>query len=257
MGLIFKQKSWSSRHYVLLCMALLYVYSLTPLSYSEGLLGIDQWIFRPSWYWLLSYPWTTITYAWLHADLLHVAVNLYVLTLIWQVMKPLGNRIFYSILWASSISGALFYLLGLELAVTLGLYVEPLGLIGSSPILYGFITFITLFTPRCELEISIAGRKLLLWHLFVFICLCSLWDATSFLGGTGNIGGLLSHIGGAIAGGIVYLLCGYRSLWDKEEAKVEDYRRVVKKVRLSGFSSLTDEELAIFLHSEEKLDRGE
>lgn len=223
-------------------MGILYLYSWFPLSYTNGILGLSYWDFMPSWHHLFSKPWTVATYAWIHIDLLHLFVNIIALDFLFKSTERMSNRLFCTLLFLSCAFGALTYLVGMELIQGLGYSLPPLRLVGSSPIVYGFITFIVILVPRAEAGKYPWGSKCYLWHWLVYLFLTSIADAFGLFG-TPNVGGLLSHLGGALSSIAVYLFMkyGYHIVYENEIKRKRTH--AMEKAKRSGIWSLSKEEL--------------
>lgn len=142
---------------------------------------------------LLKKPWSIITYGFLHADFLHILMNLLVLYYI-------GNLFLEYFTQKQLLS---FYLLGTFFGGILYLFSQnyfPL-FEGKSSILVGasagiFATFIGVATyiPNYQLKFRFIGF-VKLWHL------AAVWIGLDVIGLIGsNAGGNFAHLGGALFG---------------------------------------------------------
>lgn len=137
----------------------------------------------------LTHPWTLLTYMVTHFSLLHLLCN--VLWLFWfgRLAENLSSRRHILTAYiAGGICGGLLYIAsgasGL-LAVS--------QLVGASASVLCIMAMAAVRTPDMELNLLLLGRVKLKWFALVCILL-------AFLGGSGNTGGAVAHIGGAATG---------------------------------------------------------
>lgn len=149
--------------------------------------------FVPDTYWLVRRPWSVLTYSLVHSGLLHLAINMAILWFIGRrFIEVFGVRRFIPLYLMAALSGSLLYLGGYSLLQTLGIFVLPLGLVGSSAAIIALIFALAFYTPWLKLQTPLgrigyaqmAGGILLLQLLLML----------------DNLGGQLAHIGGAAVG---------------------------------------------------------
>ncbi|MDO4692708.1 MAG: rhomboid family intramembrane serine protease [Porphyromonadaceae bacterium] len=154
--------------------------------------------FVPDTYWLVRRPWSVLTYSLVHDGLLHLAINMAILWFIGRrFVEVFGVRRFVPLYLMAALSGSLLYLGGYSLLQALGVFVLPLGLVGSSAAIMALIFALAFYTPWLKLQTPLgrigyaqmAGGILLLQLLLML----------------DNLGGQLAHVGGAGIG----LIFGY------------------------------------------------
>lgn len=217
----------------------------------------------------ISHPWTIVTYMVVQYDFLHLLFNM--LWLFWfgrLLMTTLSDRHLLWLYIGGGITGALFYIL-LQLTVP-GLSAHGSYLCGASASVLAIMTAAALRTPDMKLYLFIFGEVKMKWVAMGCIIL-------TFVGvGGGNTGGQAAHVGGVIYGlvSILALKKGYdftrtsKLFMPKSHNKAKNYVRagvvrdgnavakamsgklsdtarldeLLDKIRLSGYSSLTDSE---------------
>ena len=148
---------------------------------------------------LLLKPWTLITYMFLHTEFWHLLFNM--LWLYWFgriFLEFLHSRQLIYIYFIGGISGALFYVIAFNVfPVFSGMITESLAL-GASASVMAIVTAVSFYVPAYTIQLFLFGRIRILYLailLFVF---------DFFMIPSGNAGGHLAHIGGAISG-VVYI----------------------------------------------------
>jgi len=223
----------------------------------------------------LTHPWTFITYMFVHANLFHIFFNMLIfywfgrIFLTYFPAKNLG-----SLYILGGIGGALLYLLAFNL---IPYYADMKNsvLVGASASVMAVIFASAFYKPQAEIGLLLLGRvKIIYIALFLFII-----DFLA-LGSPQNPGGHMAHIGGALVGFIYAkryiegkditrwmsrLIDWFVNLFKpgKEKLKVKQKRpgreadyeynqrkhnqseeidRILDKIKISGYSSLTKEE---------------
>lgn len=138
-------------------------------------------------------PWTLITYGFLHFGFLHILFNM--LWLYWFGQFVLnffsGKRLLTLYLLGALFGGILFVITYNFFPV----FAEKNGsLIGASGAVTAIMIFIATYTPNTEVRIFTFTIKL--WHIALFLFLFDLVRIPT----SGNAGGLMAHVGGAIFG---------------------------------------------------------
>lgn len=222
---------------------------------------------------LLSRPWTLITYAWLHdiPSPLHILFNM--LGLYWFgaiTYDLIGARRFVFIYFYGIVVGALFYLV-LPKIIPVISYPTSI-LVGSSAAIYAVMTAAATIAPEYEFSFFIIGRIKI-----VYIVLAAIFVSIIGIGMT-NVGGNVSHLGGAFIGFVYIKLLhrGYdignvfsifKKAWNQKNMKVvyknpskvpsqeiksAEIDRILDKINKSGYESLTkDEKQKLFNASKE------
>ena len=138
-------------------------------------------------------PWSLVTYAFLHGSFGHIFWNMLMLYFTGRIFMNLyGERKFINVYFLGGIFGGLIFILSYNIFPALiGLNNSLIG--GSAAVIPVFISVLT-YTPNQEVRIIFFNVKL--WHVGVFSVLIDIF----FIGGGSNIGGRLSHLGGAFVG---------------------------------------------------------
>ncbi|WP_282135114.1 rhomboid family intramembrane serine protease [Seonamhaeicola maritimus] len=137
-------------------------------------------------------PWSIITYAFLHGDMLHILFNMLWLYFIGRMILNLFSpKMALNIYFLGAICGGLLFMLGYWL------FPSFLGgnakLVGASAAVRALLIFICAYMPNQEVRFFTI--KLKLWYLGAAIVVL---DGIGLFGG--NAGGNLAHLGGAILG---------------------------------------------------------
>lgn len=142
---------------------------------------------------LLFRPWTLITYGFLHFGFLHILFNMIWLYWFGQFVLNLftGKRLL-TVYLLGSLFGGLLFVLSYNL---FPVFEENRGfLIGASGAVTAIMIFIATYTPNTEVRIFTFTLKL--WHIALFLFLFDLVRIPT----SGNAGGLMAHVGGALFG---------------------------------------------------------
>lgn len=149
---------------------------------------------------LLNKPWTVFTYMFLHIDIWHVLFNM--LWLYWFgkiFVEFMGNKKLVLVYLLGGISGALFYILAFNLFPVFSLSLPQSYALGASASVMAIVTATSFKVPDYSVHLLFFGRIRIIYMaiaLFVF---------DFFMIPTGNAGGHIAHIGGALFG-ILYIL---------------------------------------------------
>ncbi len=142
---------------------------------------------------LLFRPWTLFTYGFLHFGFFHILFNMLWLYWFGQFVLNLftGKRLLTVYLLGALFGGLLFVLSYNFFPV----FSESRGyLIGASGAVTAIMVFIATYTPNAEVRIFTFTLKL--WHIALFLFLFDLVRIPT----SGNAGGLMAHVGGALFG---------------------------------------------------------
>ena len=142
---------------------------------------------------LLFRPWTLITYGFLHFGFLHILFNMLWLYWFGQFVLNLftGKRLL-TVYLLGALFGGLLFVLAYNL---FPVFAENRGfLIGASGAVTAIMIFIATYTPNTEVRIFTFTIKL--WQIALFLFLFDLVRIPT----SGNAGGLMAHVGGALFG---------------------------------------------------------
>ena len=156
--------------------------------------AILSWVELPKQLNVFIYqPWSIVTYAFLHGGFGHIFWNMLMLYFTGRIFMNLyGERKFINVYFLGAIFGGIIFILSYNIFPALiGLNNS---LIGASAAVMAVLIFVCTYTPNQEVRIIFFNVKL--WHVGVFSVLIDLF----FIGGGSNIGGRLSHLGGAFVG---------------------------------------------------------
>jgi membrane associated rhomboid family serine protease len=138
-------------------------------------------------------PWSFVTYAFLHAGFWHLFWNMYLLY--WFglfVLNLFTPKRFLTIYLLGAINGGLLYVLAYNLFPVFNNISS--NLIGASAAVLAIVIFIATYTPNAIVRIFTFRIKL--WQIGLVLVLLDLFQLPS----SGNAGGLIAHMGGAIFG---------------------------------------------------------
>jgi len=156
--------------------------------------NLTAWLVLPNdFFSLLVQPWSLITYSFLHFGFWHVFWNMYILY--WfgsYVINLFSAKRFLTIYLLGAIYGGLLYVLAYNL---FPVFNDQYGrLLGASAAVRAIMIFIAAYTPNTVVKIFMFKVKL--WQIGLFVVLFDLIQLPS----SGNAGGLLAHLGGALFG---------------------------------------------------------
>ncbi|MAP53379.1 rhomboid family intramembrane serine protease [Altibacter sp.] len=143
-------------------------------------------------------PWSFLTYSFLHFGFWHLFWNM--LWLYWFsnfILNLFSAKRFLAVYLLGALCGGLLYVLSYNL---FPVFSNSRGyLLGASAAVTAIVVFIATYTPNTQVRIIFFTVKL--WHIAAFFVIKDLVQ----LPGSGNAGGLLAHLGGALLG-YVYAL---------------------------------------------------
>ncbi|MRT17398.1 rhomboid family intramembrane serine protease [Vitellibacter sp. q18] len=142
---------------------------------------------------LLFRPWTLVSYGFLHFGFFHILFNMLWLYWFGQMVLNLfsGRRLLTLYILGAAVGGLLFVLAYNFFPV----FAQHRGfLIGASGAVTAIMIFMATYSPNTEVRIFTFNLKL--WHIALFLFLFDLVRIPS----SGNAGGLMAHVGGALFG---------------------------------------------------------
>lgn len=159
--------------------------------------GIFDWFTLPSNLTkLLERPWTILTYMFLHGDVFHLVGNMIWLWVFGYILQDLtGSRTIIPLFIYGGLSGALIFLLALNLVPGLNYGEQGATLVGASAGIMAIAIATTILSPGYRFFPMINGG-IPLWVVTVVYVIIDL----AKIAGDDNAGGHVSHLGGAIFG---------------------------------------------------------
>lgn len=174
--------------------------------YLVGLLVTLLFKFDLNWFELPSVfgdfvlqPWSVITYAFVHYDFWHFLFNMIWLYFIGGMFTNLFSvKMGLNVYFLGAVSGGLLFLLGYNLLPVF--FQSPTRLVGASAAIRALLIFLCAYMPSTEVRFFTFNLKL--WYIGAAIVV---FDILGIIAGikdpiTGNAGGNLAHLGGAILG---------------------------------------------------------
>lgn len=137
-------------------------------------------------------PWSLITYSFLHNGVFHLFWNMYLLYFSSRLILNLFPvKTFYNIYFLGVIVGGLTFLLSFSIFPVFQ-NSSPV-MVGASAGVMAVLIFMATYSPEYRIQLFLFSIKL--WHLGLAFVLIDVIQIPS-----GNAGGHLAHIGGAILG---------------------------------------------------------
>lgn len=171
--------------------------------------ALMQWFELPKDFFdFITQPWSLITYSFFHGGIWHLFWNMLVLYFASRIFLNLfGHRRFVNVYFLGVLLGGLLFLLSYN--VFPALIGIQTALIGASAGVTAVLIFVCAYMPNQEVRLLFFNVKL--WYIGVFVVLIDLIQIPS----SGNAGGHLAHLGGALLG-YVYArqLLGGRDIGD-------------------------------------------
>lgn len=190
----------------------------------SNVFSVTWWLSVPAdTHQLIYRPWTIITYMFLHHEFMHILFNM--LWLFWFgkiFLEFLDQKKLLSVYLLGGISGGLLYVLAFNVFPVFKPFVANSVALGASASVIAIVTAISFYVPDYTVMLMFIGRVKLKYIAIVTIFL----DVLSIA--SGNAGGHIAHIGGAIFG----------------YAFIANYKK--GKVITKGFESFLDSLFTIF-----------
>ncbi|MTI29590.1 rhomboid family intramembrane serine protease [Xanthovirga aplysinae] len=165
-----------------------------PMGFSPLMESINRQLAIPSNFSLfLSRPWTIITYAFMHAGILHIFFNM--LVMYWfgkLLMEYIGSRKLLSLYILGALAGGVIYLLVYNFVP----YYAGINsqMVGASAAVYAIVVAAATLLPDYTFFLLFIGPVRLKYIAAIYILI-------SLLGTAGaNAGGNIAHLGGALIG---------------------------------------------------------
>lgn len=233
---------------------------------------------------LLYKPWTLFTYMFLHLDFFHILFNMLMLFWFGRIFTEyLGNKKFISTYILGGLAGALLYILAFNLFPAFEEVIPSAQALGASASVLAILVAVATYVPNYTMHMILLGPVRLKYIAIVLVVI----DLLSIE--SGNPGGHIAHIGGALFGffyikqiqkgrniagwfdKIIGFLAGFfkpqskikvvhnkRRKSDEEfntEKRIKQERidNILDKISKSGYESLTKEEKEILFDMSKNL----
>lgn len=170
------------------------VNGLIPFLMGMGSNSIVQWFQLPNDFFdFLVQPWSLVTYSFFHGGLSHIFWNMLVLYFVGRIFLNLfdGKR-FLNVYLLGVILGGLFFMLGYNIFPAF--FEVNAVLVGASAGVRAVLIFICAYIPNQEVRLVFFNVKL--WYIGAFVVLLDFIQMPY----SGNAGGHLAHLGGALLG---------------------------------------------------------
>lgn len=231
-----------------------------------------------AWYIALEKPWTLLTYFFVHHDPIHIFFNMIMLYWFGMLIEEYLGRIrLFNLYLLGGLFGGLFYILCYNLLPGLQVIANSVILIGASGAIYAVVLGAATLLPDYRFNLFLFGPVKITWIAAAYVII-------SFAAiRSGNPGGNLAHLGGALFGFIYIRQLRSGNDWGRPinyirntvqhimapEAKMkvtkggttsrfplksntsnnmpseDDVNRILDKIISSGYDSLSKEEKSI------------
>ncbi|KZS38480.1 rhomboid family intramembrane serine protease [Aquimarina aggregata] len=146
---------------------------------------------------LILQIWGVVTYSFLHFGFWHIFWNMLLLYWFGQfVLNLFTEKRFLTIYLLGAVCGGILFVLAYNFLPALN--ARPGYIIGASAAVLAIVIFIATYTPNAEVRVIFFNVKL--WQIGVFMVLMDLIQLPNQSPETGNAGGMIAHIGGALFG---------------------------------------------------------
>ncbi|HPS62026.1 MAG TPA: rhomboid family intramembrane serine protease [Bacteroidales bacterium] len=171
--------------------------------------ALDTWLLQtlglpaylPS---LMASPWTLFTYMFFHMDIGHILFNMIWLYWFGKIFLAfLSSRAMVWIYLLGGISGGLLYILAFNSFPVFSPMLENSWALGASASVMAIVTATAVYAPGYTIQLFLLGRLKIIYLAGI------LFVTDFFLIPSGNAGGHLAHIGGALFGAAWVFLAQY------------------------------------------------
>lgn len=168
--------------------------SLLPFLLGFSKNSIVQWFELPKDFFdFLMQPWSIVTYSFFHGGFGHLFWNMLLIYFVGRIFLNLfDNKRFLNVYFLGVILGGLFFVLGYNIFPAF--FGVNAYLIGASAGASAILIFICTYIPNQEVRLIMFNIKL--WYIGALVVLMDLIQ----LPYSGNAGGHLAHLGGALLG---------------------------------------------------------
>lgn len=143
----------------------------------------------------IKQPWSLVTYMFLHANILHLLFNMLWLYSFGQLFLMFFSvRHFRGLYFLGGLSGGLLYMLSYNVFPYFSSYIYGSYLLGASASVLAIVVATAVREPEFRVSLMLFGQ-IRLKYLALIMIVTDLLFVTS-----GNAGGHIAHLGGALAG---------------------------------------------------------
>jgi membrane associated rhomboid family serine protease len=150
---------------------------------------------------LVAKPWTLVTYMFFQIDLWHILFNMLWLYWFGRIFREfLSSRQLVMVYLLGGIAGGLVYVIAFNVFPVFSRMLQVSFALGASASVMAIVTAISVFVPNYTIQLLLLGRLKIIYLaaiLFIF---------DFFMIPSGNSGGHIAHIGGALFGALYILL---------------------------------------------------
>lgn len=245
--------------------------------FNRSIGGLFEWLQLPaSFTRFIIQPWSLLTYMFMHANILHILFNM--LCLYWfgaLFLRFFSAKHLRGVYILGGICGGLLYMIAYNIFPYFGPMINGSWLVGASASIVAIVVAAAYREPNYAIRLLLLGNIPLKYLALIAII------AFSLLITSGNAGGHIAHLGGALAG--FWFAAGLRKGRDltawinktldaitslfsfkprkpkmkvhygnsrqkdydynaKKKAQSEEIDRILDKLKKSGYESLTTEE---------------
>lgn len=198
----FMERNVVEKIIILTILIFIFTYLFNTLSFlfnADANLIVEWFSLKPSFELLLYRPWTIITYGFLHIGFFHILFNLMILYYFGNLfMDFFDSKQFLTYYLLGIFSGGLIYMLSYNYLPAL--QTQQTLLVGASAGVTAIVVGIASYIPNYSLNFRFIGSIKLVYIAIAMVIL----DVVQIP--TGNAGGHLAHLGGALIG---FLLTRY------------------------------------------------
>ncbi|MCF0211332.1 MAG: rhomboid family intramembrane serine protease [Bacteroidales bacterium] len=178
-------------------------------------------------WWVLTHPWTLLTYMFLHDGVFHLLFNMLLLVVAGDMCcRYMGTKRFGWVYFVSGVGGGLLYLLSYNIFPVF--YGHRATLVGASAGVLGVFMAVAAWMPNQPVTVW-PFRRLTIkmkWLALIFLAL----DLMSLTGN--NSGGHFAHLGGALCGFLYVVLM--RRYTPAKRAERKNIRASRKRQRMKA-----------------------
>ena len=219
---------------------------------------------------IIEYPWTLLTYMFLHENFFHLLFNMLWLHFGGKLfLQYLNQKQLLNIYILGGLSGGILFIIAFNYLPALILHNKNAMALGASASVLAIVFALATYIPNYKINIPLIGFVKLKYIALFFIIL----DLLSIP--KGNAGGHIAHLGGALFGYIyikqinqkrnnkdnslikffINIFRPVKKMNPKQKNKTDNQRNidlVLEKISKSGYNSLNKDEKELLFNSSKK-----